>query len=145
LVFETHGKIGRYKNIYCPDCGENIATKSYTTPLKDPKRRGWSQKEIDLVDRCLSGELQVYAVAHKIGRTSKSISRQMQRRKKNETRLIEGAWTFKEEGIIRDYLDEYGPRPVFYKDLSEKLGRTKNQVSCKIYHMRKKGMLGAEV
>lgn len=46
----------------------------------------------------------------------------------------------KEERIIRDYMDEFGPQKGLYEDLANKLGRTKNQVSCKLYQMRKKGM-----
>ncbi|MDF1997630.1 hypothetical protein [Peribacillus frigoritolerans] len=141
LVFETHGKLGPRKIAYCPNCGDNVATTKYITPLKKSKRRGWSKEELDLLNRCISGELLIYAVASKLGRTSKSVSRQINRIKNNETRLIDGAWTIKEEQIILDYMDEFGPQKGLYKDLANKLGRTKNQVSCKLYHMRKKGML----
>lgn len=141
LVFETHGKLGPRKIAYCPNCGDNVATTKYSTPLKESKRRGWSEEELELLKRCITGELMIYAVAAKLGRTSKSISRQIHRLKKNETRLIDGAWTIQEEQIIRDHLDEFGPQKGLYKDLANKLGRTKNQVSCKLYHMRKKGML----
>lgn len=141
LVFETHGKLGPRKIVYCPNCGDNVATTKYSTHFKETKRRGWSEEELELLNRCITGELKINAVAPKLGRTSKSVSRQIHRLKKNETRLIDGAWTIQEEQIIRDHLDEFGPHKGLYKDLANKLGRTKNQVSCKLYHMRKKGML----
>ncbi|MGE7766645.1 zinc ribbon domain-containing protein [Peribacillus sp. NPDC096540] len=144
LVFETHGKLAPRKIAHCPNCGDNVATVNYTTPLKGAIRRGWSQEEMELLDRCIKGEFQIYAVAHKIGRSSKSVKRQIQRIKNNESRIYEGAWTIKEEQTIRDYLDEHGTKPGYYKDLTNLLGRNINQVRCKVFHMRKKGMLGAE-
>lgn len=141
LVFETHGKLGPRKIVYCPNCGDNVATVRYVTPLKETQRRNWVQEELDLVDRCIKGELQVYAVAHKLGRSGKSVRRQMNRMMRNETRLVEGAWTVQEEKLILDYFDKNGVRPGLYEDLIKMLGRTKNQVSCKLQHMRKKGMI----
>lgn len=142
FVFEIFEKIGPRRKLFCPKCGDDMATKRYQTELKEPNRRKWVASEIELIDKLIKGEVQIYALSNKLNRTVKSIKGQMERRLKNETSLDQGAWTEEEEKTILAYIDEHGTHRGYHQELSNILDRTRNQVCCKLYHMRKNGMLG---
>ncbi|MGG0283868.1 hypothetical protein ABEY41_01820 [Peribacillus butanolivorans] len=33
LIFEIHGKLAPRKKVHCPNCGDNVVTENYITPL----------------------------------------------------------------------------------------------------------------
>ena len=83
LVFQIHTSCKDMKKPYCPKCGEKFEVRSYQTVKKGEKfiRIKWKQEELELLDRCINGELAVHQVAVMTGRTVNSVSKRIPRRK----------------------------------------------------------------
>jgi DNA-directed RNA polymerase subunit RPC12/RpoP len=84
FTFTIHSKMNRGLRPHCPKCGDNIQVTHYQK--KEPKpRQFWDEEEMNLIDRIVKGELQIYQVAVKLGRSHKSVSRRVQRRREEVT------------------------------------------------------------
>jgi hypothetical protein len=79
FVFSIHSKRKHSATPYCPSCGDNIAVTKYVKPVKQQKKF-WTEEELTYIDKIISGELLIYQVAIKLGRTRPSIKRRVERR-----------------------------------------------------------------
>lgn len=83
FVFTVHSKFIKNCRPYCPSCGDSITVSKYNPPTKkQEKQRDWQPNELELIDKIIKGELKVYQVASKTGRSSRGVYNRMKRRKK---------------------------------------------------------------
>ncbi|WP_108669529.1 hypothetical protein [Peribacillus acanthi] len=81
VIFSLHTKRKRGR-VFCPSCGDCFdVTKLSETIQTRPPHKNWTDEEIELVDRCIKGELQPYQVAWKTKRTVQSVRNRVHRRK----------------------------------------------------------------
>jgi hypothetical protein len=80
FVFTIHSQRSKKRVLFCPNCGESIATEKYK-PIKKSPKKPWTEDEMVYVDRIIKGEIFIYQAAVALGRTKKSVSRRVDRRK----------------------------------------------------------------
>ncbi|MEC1716636.1 hypothetical protein [Schinkia azotoformans] len=83
FVFQIHTSCKDMKKPYCPKCGEKFEVRNYQSVKKGEKliRIKWKQEELELLDRCISGDLGAHQVAVMTGRTVNSVLKRIPRRK----------------------------------------------------------------
>lgn len=83
FVFSIHTHLFRRTSPYCPKCADHVSVVPYEKKIINEKKF-WTEEEMEYIDRILGGELLVYQVAAKLGRTSKSIQRRLDRRRREK-------------------------------------------------------------
>lgn len=82
VTFQVHTPLS--KRPYCPNCGDDVEVRRYKAQRSDPvpTKIKWSDAEIQLLDRCITKELLPYQVALLTGRTPNSVTKRLERRRK---------------------------------------------------------------
>lgn len=83
FVFTIHSKTRQGKRPFCPNCGDSVSVNRFEKAEKVKKVwKPWTDKEFELVDRIIDGELLKYQVAAQIGRTYGAVQRKVEQRRK---------------------------------------------------------------
>lgn len=89
FVFQLHTSFKSTKNKpFCPKCGENLATTKYKADRLTKRKKGdkivrikWTARELELLDKCVAGELEPHQVAIQTGRSINSVLKKIPRRR----------------------------------------------------------------
>lgn len=77
------------RKAFCPNCGE-----SFTLRIPRPKitarenYKAWDSKELEIVEKVISGELKVYQASLLLGRSRKSVANKAGRTRRNRENVI---------------------------------------------------------